>query len=96
MVKTFLPVKIKVPTAEQFEQNKVLHNSVLKWQEVPSEVIYHIETVEQITTKSRVATVISLVDEDGISFKAFATSCLEKDLKDFGWGEELFIRSLGK
>ena len=88
--------KMNFPTPEEFEQNKVLHDKILKWQEVPTEVIYHIETVEQITTKSRVKMVASLVDEDGTSFKAFTTSCLEKDLKDFGWGEEWFIKSLGK
>ena len=71
--------------------------SILKWQEVPMKVIYYIETVEQITTKSgRVTMVISLVDEDGASLKAFATSCHENDLKDYGLGEEWFIRSLGK
>ena len=51
---------------------------------MPTEVIYRIESVEDIPTKSEVATVISLVDEDGMSLKAFATSCLEKDLGDFG------------
>ena len=54
-----------------------------------TEVIYNIETVEQIATKlGRVAAVVTLVDEDGMSPKAFVTSCLEKDLRDFGWGEE--------
>ena len=89
--------KMNFLTAEQFEQNKVQWGSVLKWQEVPTEVIYHIETVEQITMKSgRVAMVISLVDENGMSLKAFATSCIENDLKDFSLGEEWFIRTLGK
>ena len=63
---------------------------------MPIEVISQIESVEEITTKSGVAIVISLVNEDGMSFKAFATSCLEKDLRDFGWGEEWFIKPLGK
>ena len=40
--------------------------------------------------------VISLVDEDGTSLKAFATSCLKNDLKDLGLGQEWFIKSLGK
>ena len=63
---------------------------------MPTEDIYHIETVEQITTKlERAATVISLVDEDGMSFKAFSTSSLEKDRKDFG-EEEWFIKYLGQ
>ena len=71
------------PLTKEFEENKVQCGSILKWQEVPTEVIYHIETVEQITMKSGVATVASLVDENGVSLKAFTTSCLEKDLVDF-------------
>ena len=64
---------------------------------MPTKVIYHIETVKQITTKSgRVTMVISLVDEDGMSLKAFTNSCLKNDLKDFGLGEELLIKPLGK
>ena len=42
----------------------------------------------------RVTTVISLGDEDRTSLKAFDTSCLENDLKDFGLGEEWFIKPL--
>ena len=64
---------------------------------MPTEVIYCIEKVGQITTKSgRVTMVASLVDEDGMSFKVFPTGCLENDLRDFGWAEEWFIKSLGK
>ena len=52
-------------------------------------VIYCIETVKLITTKSgRVTMVVSLVDEDGMNFKAFATSCLENNLKEFDLGKE--------
>ena len=68
----FLLVKISFPTLEQFKQDKVQHGSILKWQEVPMKVIYHIETVEQITTKFwRVTKVVSLINEDIISLKAF-------------------------
>ena len=82
----FLPVKMSFPTPEHFEQNKVQCGSILKWQEAPKKVIYCFETVEQITTKSgRVTMVISLVDEDRMSLTAFAISCLENDLKDFGF-----------
>ena len=67
------------------------------WEEVPTEVIYCFEKVGQITTKSeRVIMVVSLVDEDGTNFKVFPNDCLENDLRDFGWGEEWFIKSLGK
>ena len=96
-MKTFPPVKMSFPTPEHFEQSKAQHESILKWLKVPTKAIYHIETVEQITTKSgRVKIVISLVEEDGAIIKAFTTSCLMNDLKDFGLGEEWFIRPLVK
>ena len=46
-----------------------------------------------MTTESgRVMMVVSLVDIDGTSPKAFATFCLEIDLKDFSLGGEWFIK----
>ena len=61
-------------TPENIEQNKVQCESTLKWGEVPMKVIYCIETAEQITTRlGRVTMVVSLVDEDGMNLKAFAT-----------------------
>ena len=61
--------KMSFPTAEQFEQNNVQLGSILKWQEVPTEVIHCIERVDQMTTRlGRVAMIISLVDEDETSF----------------------------
>ena len=63
---------------------------------MPTEVIYHIGSVEQISTKFGKSVVVSLVDRDGKTLKAFATSCLEKDLKDFSQKEKRFIRPLGK
>ena len=48
------------------------------------------------TRSGRLAMVVSLVDENGPSFKAFTASCLANDLRGFGWCEEWFIKSLGK
>ena len=48
MVKTFPPVKVSISTPEHFEQNMVQHGPILKWQEVLTKVIYHIETVHEI------------------------------------------------
>ena len=42
---------MEFPTVEEFEENKVLHYNILKWLEVPTEVIYRIESVEKISTK---------------------------------------------
>ena len=89
--------KMSFSTPEHFEQNMVRHRSILKWREVPTKVIYHNETVEQITMKlGRVTMVISLVDENGTSLKEFSTSYLQNNLKDFGLGREWFIRLLDK
>ena len=30
--------------------------------------------------------VVSLVDQNRMSFKAFSAGCLKNDLRDFGWG----------
>ena len=39
---------------------------------------------------------VNLVDEEGMSLKAFATGCLNNELKDFSVDGEWFIRPLGK
>ena len=87
---------MEFPTEVEFEEYETQHGSVLKWREVPTEVNYHIETVEQINTKLGRSTNVSLVDKDGKTLKAFTTSCLTNDLKDFSWKEKLFIRPLAK
>ena len=54
------------PTPEQFEQNKVQLDQILKWRDVPTKVIYNIENVEWIKTKKGGRTmVVSLVNQDG-------------------------------
>ena len=82
------------PTPEQFERDKVQVDQILKWQEVPTEVIYHIERVEWIRTQVGKTMVVSLANQDGEQLRAFATSCLMKDLKDSS--DECYIRPLGK
>ena len=64
----FLSVKMEFLRAEQFEQNKVLQDKILKWREVPTEVTYGIESVEEIAMKVGVTMVVSLVDDDEMSF----------------------------
>ena len=82
-------------TPEQFEQNKNKHDQIQKWRDVPLNVIYQIENVEEIPSKNGNATIVTLSNENGEKLTAFATSCLIKDLKDFGWGETYYIKSLG-
>ena len=83
-------------TAEEFEQRKVQHDSIIAWRDVPQNVIYRVENVQDIPTQKGRAMVVSLVDVEGKQFKAFATNILEKALADFNWNSgTYFIKSLG-
>ena len=84
------------PTPEKFERNKIQVDQILKWREVPTEVIYRIEKVEWIRTKVGEAMVVILVDKNEKKLKAFSTSCLMKDLKDLSNNDECCIKPLGK
>ena len=54
------------PTAEQFEQNKIqTDNTILKWREVPTDIIYRIDDVEKINTQIGEAMVVALSNKDG-------------------------------
>ena len=75
MMKNVSDSKIEFTSAEEFKQNKVECGQILSNKEVPTEIIYCTEKVGQITMKSgRVAMVVSLIDEDGMSFP---TGCLK-------------------
>ena len=74
---------MEFPTEVEFSKYKAQHESILKWRDMPTEVIYHMESVKRISTKFGRSMVVSLVDKDEKTLKVFATSCLEKDLKDF-------------
>ena len=73
----------KVTIPNEMHQSKLLY--------VPSDILYGNKN-----NLGRVTMVISLVDEDEMSLKAFTTSCLKNDLKDFGLGGEWFLKPLGK
>jgi len=82
-------------TEEQFNEYKTQHDTIVPWRDVPTNVIYHIENVEDIPTQKGRAMVVSLVDAEGVKLKAFATSILEKALAEFNWSGRYFIKSLG-
>ena len=65
-------------TPEQFEQNKNKHDKIQKWRDVPKNVIYQIENVEEIPSTNGNATIVTLSDEYEKKLTAFATSCLIK------------------
>ena len=79
---------------DEFETFKAEHETILKWRDVPTGIIYKIENVEEIKTKKGDATVMDLIDCDGDRLRAWATSVLAKDLK--GRNGKLFIKPLEK
>lgn len=81
-------------SAEQFDALKSEHESIMKWRDVPTGIIFKIEYVEEIKTKKGDATVITLIDCDGERFQAWATSVLREAL--IGRTGQMFIKSLGK
>ena len=62
---------------------------VLPWRDVPQNVIYHIEDVQEVKTMYGYQKVLSLVDRDGNKISAYATSRMVDDL------EGSYIKSLG-
>ena len=64
---------MEFPTEEQFEQIKVLHHKALKWREVPTDIIYQIESVEERSTMIGNAMVVNLVGKYGSRFSPIRT-----------------------
>ena len=57
-------IKYEFITPEQFEQNKNKHDQIQRWRDVPLNVIYRIENVEEIPSKNGNATIVTLSDKD--------------------------------
>ena len=87
---------MEFPAEVEFNDYKAWHESRLKWQNVPTGVIYHIESVKRISIKFVRSMVVSLVDKNGKALKVFSTRGFEIDLTDFSQKEKWFIRQLGK
>ena len=79
-------------SVDQFEALKT--ENIMKWRDVPTGIIYKIETIEEIKTKKGPATVISLVDCNGLRYRTWATGMLSRDLKNRTG--KLFIKPLKK
>ena len=67
---------------------------VVPWRYVLQNVIYRIENVHKVQTTYGYGKVLSLVDREGGKMKAYATSRMVGDLKDFEWGK-FYIKLLG-
>ena len=64
---------------------------VSPWRDVPQNVIYCIEDVQEVQTMYGYRRVLSLVDREGSKMRAYATSRMIEDLEEGG----CYIKSLG-
>ena len=84
------------PSEEDFEQNKEVQESIMKWRELPMNIIHKINSVELKDTKYGEATILTLENEVGDIFKCWSNQRLAEELKDFGWKDETcYLKSLG-
>ena len=83
-------------SADQFDALKNEHDTIQKWRDVPTGIIYKIEDIEQIKTKKGKATIVSLVDCDDDRIRAWATGVLSEDLKNIENDGTIYIKPLGK
>ena len=81
-------------SVDQFEALKTEYENITKWRDVPTGIIYRIEAIEQIKTKKGPATVVNLVDCNGLRYRTWATGMLSRDLKNRTG--KLFIKPLKK
>ena len=81
-------------SSDQFESLILSHESIMKWRDVPTGIIYKIESVEEVKTKKGDATVVNLIDCDGDRMRAWATSVLRDDLRNKT--VTCYIKPLGK
>ena len=94
---------MKFPTAEEFEQRKETLQSIIKWREVPDNVIYHVKSVSFIATLSdfnnnrhELAMYAELQDEEGNEYKSWLPERLSNKLKDYTLKNKIaFIKSKG-
>ena len=84
------------PSEEDFDQYKEAKATILKWRDVPMNIILKINKVERINTQIAEATILTLENEEGDIFKCWSNQRLGDELKDFGWKDEkCYVRSLG-
>ena len=93
---------MKFPTAEEFEQRKETSQQIIKWREVPENVIYHVKSVSYIATQSdfnnghELTMYAELEDEKGNESKSWLPERLSNKLKDYTLKNKIaFIKSKG-
>ena len=84
------------PSEEEFNQNKETKDNLMKWRDVPVNIILKINKVDRIETQYGIAVILTLENVENKIFKCWSNQMLADELKDFGWREEeCYVKSLG-
>ena len=71
------------PTIEQFDQAINSHDTIQKWRDIPTNVIYQIIRVNELDTRYGKALILTLKDQNDTIQKYWATQTIRKELTDF-------------
>ena len=81
---------MEFPTVEAFEQNKEQLVPIMKWRELPENIIYHVISVTAIETPAAefgpgTAMYAEVEDGERNQYKVWLPARLCIELKDYGW-----------
>ena len=88
------------PTVEEFEQNKDQYVPIIKWRELPENVIYHVNSVGKFDTPSKFVSTSVMYgvfhNKKGELFKVWLPERLCGELVDYAFNNmDAFVRSKG-
>ena len=72
----------KFPTKQEWEESPKLKDEILKWKDVPQEIIYCIDYIKYIQTEHNWDTyILHYSDEQGAQYKAFCPGDMLKQIR---------------
>ncbi len=84
------------PTSEEFQKDVVSKQTVMKWKEVPLNIIFQVTEVKRSEGKFGPIVILTLESEQGEIFKCWSNQRLGEELADFQWlDDECYVKSLG-
>ena len=83
------------PSEEEFNQNKETKYNLMKWRDVPVNIILKVTNVDQINTKFGQAFILTLENQNGEICKCWSNLRLGDELVDFGWRDECYLNLWG-
>ena len=87
---------MEFPTNENFDENKISNNDILKWRDIPMNTIFKIDDVSKINTKFGIGTILTLKDKKLDMYKCFATKTISDKLDECNLQDgSCYIRFLG-